>query len=60
MHCMPVRRGDEVTAAAFSDDRSITLKAKAKANLGPTHGHRQPRPRPGMKRAPQTLASPGS
>lgn len=35
MHCMPVRRGDEVTAAAFSDHRSITLKAKA--NLGPTH-----------------------
>jgi ornithine carbamoyltransferase len=35
MHCMPVRRGDEVTAAAFGDDRSITLAAKA--NLGPTH-----------------------
>jgi ornithine carbamoyltransferase len=35
MHCMPVRRGDEVTAAAFSDHRSITLAAKA--NLGPTH-----------------------
>lgn len=35
MHCMPVRRGDEVTAAAFGDHRSITLKAKA--NLGPTH-----------------------
>jgi ornithine carbamoyltransferase len=36
MHCMPVRRGDEVTAAAFDDDaRSITLAAKT--NLGPTH-----------------------
>ena len=35
MHCMPVMRGDEVTAAAFGDDRSITLAAKA--NLGPTH-----------------------
>jgi ornithine carbamoyltransferase len=35
MHCMPVRRGDEVTAEAFDDHRSITLKAKA--NLGPTH-----------------------
>jgi ornithine carbamoyltransferase len=35
MHCMPVRRGDEVTAAAFDDHRSITLRAKA--NLGPTH-----------------------
>jgi ornithine carbamoyltransferase len=35
MHCMPVRRGDEVTAAAFDDRRSITLRAKA--NLGPTH-----------------------
>ena len=35
MHCMPVRRGDEVTAAAFGDHRSITLAAKA--NLGPTH-----------------------
>jgi ornithine carbamoyltransferase len=35
MHCMPVRRGDEVTAAAFDDHRSITLAAKA--NLGPTH-----------------------
>jgi Ornithine carbamoyltransferase len=35
MHCMPVRRGDEVTAAAFGDHRSITLTAKA--NLGPTH-----------------------
>ena len=35
MHCMPVRRGDEVTAAAFGDHRSITLKAKA--NLGHTH-----------------------
>ena len=35
MHCMPVRRGDEVTAAAFDDHRSITLEAKA--NLGPTH-----------------------
>jgi ornithine carbamoyltransferase len=35
MHCMPVRRGDEVTAAAFDDRRSITLEAKA--NLGPTH-----------------------
>jgi ornithine carbamoyltransferase len=32
---MPVRRGDEVTAAAFADHRSITLKAKT--NLGPTH-----------------------
>jgi ornithine carbamoyltransferase len=35
MHCMPVRRGDEVTAEAFADPRSITLAAKA--NLGPTH-----------------------
>jgi len=35
MHCMPVRRGDEVTAAAFGDHRSITLAAKV--NLGPTH-----------------------
>lgn len=36
MHCMPVRRGEEVSAAAFDDDpRSITLAAKA--NLGPTH-----------------------
>jgi ornithine carbamoyltransferase len=35
MHCMPVRRGDEVTAAAFDDPRSITLRSKA--NLGPTH-----------------------
>jgi ornithine carbamoyltransferase len=36
MHCMPVRRGDEVTAAAFDEDpRSVTLSAKA--NLGPTH-----------------------
>jgi ornithine carbamoyltransferase len=35
MHCMPVRRGDEVTASAFGDPRSITLQAKA--NLGPTH-----------------------
>ena len=35
MHCMPVRRGDDVTAAAFGDHPSITLAAKA--NLGPTH-----------------------
>lgn len=36
MHCMPVRRGDEVTSAAFDDDpRSITLAAKA--SLRPTH-----------------------
>jgi ornithine carbamoyltransferase len=35
MHCMPVRRGDEVTAQAFADPRSITVAAKA--NLGPTH-----------------------
>lgn len=35
MHCMPVRRGDEVTAEAFADHRSITLQAKT--NLGPTH-----------------------
>jgi ornithine carbamoyltransferase len=36
MHCMPVRRGDEVTASAFDEDaRSVTLTAKA--NLGPTH-----------------------
>ena len=35
MHCMPVGRGDEVTAAAFGDHPSITLAAKA--NLGPTH-----------------------
>jgi len=36
MHCMPVRRGDEVSAAVFDEDaRSITLTAKA--NLGPTH-----------------------
>jgi ornithine carbamoyltransferase len=36
MHCMPVRRGDEVTTAVFDDDpRSITLAAKG--NLRPTH-----------------------
>jgi ornithine carbamoyltransferase len=35
MHCMPVRRGDEVTTEAFADPRSITLAAKT--NLGPTH-----------------------
>lgn len=36
MHCMPVRRGDEVTTALFDDDpRSITLAAKR--NLRPTH-----------------------
>lgn len=36
MHCMPVRRGDEVTADVFDNDpRSITLAAKG--NLGPTH-----------------------
>jgi ornithine carbamoyltransferase len=35
MHCMPVSRGDEVTAEAFADPRSITLAAKT--NLAPTH-----------------------
>ncbi|WP_127127586.1 ornithine carbamoyltransferase [Georgenia sp. SYP-B2076] len=35
MHAMPVRRGDEITADAFSDPRSITLAAKR--NLAPTH-----------------------
>ncbi|MFW5418052.1 hypothetical protein J0910_15680 [Nocardiopsis sp. CNT-189] len=35
MHCMPVRRGDEVTAEAFADPRCIALEAKG--NLGPTH-----------------------
>jgi ornithine carbamoyltransferase len=36
MHCMPVRRGDEVTADVFDNDpRSITLAAKA--NLRFTH-----------------------
>lgn len=35
MHCMPVRRGDEVSAAAFEDPRSITLAAKR--NLAPSH-----------------------
>lgn len=35
MHCMPVRRGDEVDAAAFAHARSITRMAKT--NLGPTH-----------------------
>lgn len=35
MHCMPVRRGDEVTAEAFAHPRSITLEAKR--SLAPTH-----------------------
>jgi ornithine carbamoyltransferase len=35
MHAMPVRRGDEVTAEAFADPRSITLAAKR--NLAATH-----------------------
>ncbi|MFH5823328.1 ornithine carbamoyltransferase [Georgenia sp. AZ-5] len=35
MHAMPVRRGDEVTAEAFADPRSVTLAAKR--NLAPTH-----------------------
>jgi ornithine carbamoyltransferase len=35
MHCMPVGRGHEVTEAAFTDPRSITLDAKT--NLAPTH-----------------------
>ncbi|RPF28407.1 ornithine carbamoyltransferase [Georgenia muralis] len=35
MHAMPVRRGDEVTADAFADPRSITLAAKR--NLSATH-----------------------
>ncbi|WP_448072279.1 ornithine carbamoyltransferase [Georgenia yuyongxinii] len=35
MHVMPVRRGDEVTAEAFSDPRSVSLAAKR--NLAPTH-----------------------
>ncbi len=35
MHAMPVHRGDEVSAEAFADPRSITLAAKR--NLAPTH-----------------------
>lgn len=35
MHCMPVGRGHEVTEAAFTDLRSVTLDAKT--NLAPTH-----------------------
>ncbi|SDR93942.1 ornithine carbamoyltransferase [Microterricola viridarii] len=35
MHCMPVARGNEVSADAFADPRSITLAAKA--NLAPSH-----------------------
>lgn len=35
MHCMPVRRGDEVDTTVFSHPRSITLAAKT--NLAPTH-----------------------
>lgn len=35
MHCMPVARGNEVSAEAFADPRSITLAAKR--NLAPTH-----------------------
>ncbi|MPV36750.1 ornithine carbamoyltransferase [Georgenia subflava] len=35
MHAMPVHRGDEVTAEAFADPRSISFAAKR--NLAPTH-----------------------
>jgi len=35
MHVMPVHRGDEVSAEAFDDPRSITFAAKR--NLAPTH-----------------------
>lgn len=35
MHCMPVARGNEVSAEAFADPRSIALAAKA--SLAPTH-----------------------
>lgn len=35
MHCMPVARGNEVSAEAFADPRSISLAAKT--NLAPTH-----------------------
>jgi hypothetical protein len=35
MHCMPVRSGDEVIAAAYDDHRRDRLEGEA--NLGPTH-----------------------
>jgi ornithine carbamoyltransferase len=45
MHCMPVRRGDEVSAAVFDNDaRSIDPHGQDQPRPDP-HRHRQPRSR---------------